>query len=59
MILAILVGGWRESDYLLVFFTGVGGKNQRHRDIDWNIELIHIRGTKNDTTLVTFNQGNL
>jgi hypothetical protein len=59
MIFAICSADWRESDYLLVFFTGLGGKNQRHRDIDWNIELIHIRGTGNATTLVTFNQGNL
>jgi hypothetical protein len=59
MIFVICSADWRESDYLLVFSTGLGGKNQRHRDIDCNIELIHIRGTGNATTLATVNQGNL
>lgn len=41
------------------FVTGLEGKNQGHSDIDLNIELIHIRGTRNATTPVTFNKGNL
>jgi hypothetical protein len=59
MILAIPLADWKESDYFLLFFTGLGEKNQRQRDVDLNIELIHIRGTGNATTLVTVNQGNL
>ena len=34
MILAIPLVDRRESDYILVFLTGLGEKNQRHRDID-------------------------
>jgi hypothetical protein len=59
MILAIPLVDRRESDYILVFHTGLEEKNQHHRDIDLNIELIHIRCTGNATTLVTVNQGNL
>ena len=31
---AVCLPDWKESDYLLVFFTGLEEKNQRHRDID-------------------------
>jgi len=34
MILAIPLVDWKESDYILVFPTGLGEKNQHHRDID-------------------------
>jgi hypothetical protein len=59
IIFAIPLADCKEIDYFLVFHTGLGEKNQHHRDIDLNIELIHIRGTGNATTLVTVNQGNL
>jgi len=34
MILAIPLADWKESDYFLLFFTGLGEKNQRQRDVD-------------------------
>ena len=34
MILAIPLADGKESDYILVFYTGLEEKNQRHRDID-------------------------
>jgi hypothetical protein len=32
--LAIPLADWKESDYFLVLYTGLGEKNQHQRDID-------------------------